>query len=84
MARGWESKSIEAQVQEAQSTREQPRKEKRPAQEAELMRRKEVLTLAITRVRKQLESVSEPRYRDQLFAALTSLEAELAERSRHD
>jgi hypothetical protein len=84
MARGWESKAIEEQVQEAQSSREQPHKEKRTAQEAELMRRKEVLTLAITRVRKQLESASEPRYREQLLGALASLEAELAERSSLD
>jgi TATA-binding protein-associated factor Taf7 len=81
MARGWESKSVEAQAQEAQSSREQPHKEKRTAQEAELIRRKEVLTLAITRVRKQLESATEPRYREQLLDALAALETQLAERT---
>jgi hypothetical protein len=79
MARGWESKSVEDQVQEAQSRQEHPAKQKLTAEQAELLRRREVLTLAVTRVRKQLESASEPRYREQLLGALASLEAQLAE-----
>jgi cell division protein FtsN len=81
MARGWESKSVEDQVQEAQSRKEHPAKQKLTAEQAEHLRRKEVLTLAVTRVRKQLESASETRYREQLLSALASLEAQLAEHS---
>jgi hypothetical protein len=79
MARGWESKSVEDQVQEAQSRQEHATKQKLTAEQAEHLRRREVLILTITRVRKQLESASEPRYREQLLGALASLEAQLAE-----
>jgi hypothetical protein len=76
MARGWESKSVEDQVQQSQSKT----KEKKPSrpQDPDVNRRREVLLLSRKRVERELESSQNPRYKEQLNRALADLDAQLA------
>ena len=74
MARGWESKSVESQIESAQS-RPRPRVGKPPsASQITIMREKENLTLSRTRVLRELESSKNPRYVDLLTRELKALE----------
>jgi hypothetical protein len=78
MAKGWESKAVESQVQEFEE-REQgsSRKQSNPA-DLELQRRRNVLVLARTRVQTELEHCENPRYRAQLTLALADIESQLS------
>lgn len=78
MARGWESKAVEDQVQESESKKSQSDKGQLPPTDMELNRRREVLVLSRTRVQRELESSRNPRYTDQLTRALADLDAQLA------
>ena len=79
MARGWESKSVEAQI-EARESRPR-RSRRRPATEGEIerLREREILTLSRTRVLRDLEATQKPRYKQMLRKALEDLEARLTE-----
>jgi len=77
MAKGWESKAVEDQIQDSQKTdNENPRKQF-TAEQMETHRRKEVLLLSRARVEKDLNASQNPRYRDQLSQALSHIDAEL-------
>ena len=78
MARGWESKSVEDQVQNSQSKNPNKQKRQLAPSEAETRRRREVLQLSRVRVQRDLESSQNPRYRDQLSRALADIESQLA------
>ncbi len=78
MARGWESKAVEDQVQESESKKSQSNRGQLPPTDMELNRRREVLVLSRTRVQRELESSRNPRYTDQLTRALADLDAQLA------
>jgi hypothetical protein len=84
MARGWESKAVEDQVQESQSKNERSNKTQLTPSDAELNRRREVLVLSRTRVQRELESSQNPRYKEQLTRALADLDAQLASLSPPD
>lgn len=77
MARGWESKSVEDQVQQSQSKNKEPKPPSSP-QDPDVNRRREVLLLSRKRVERELESSQNPRYKEQLNRALTDLDAQLA------
>jgi hypothetical protein len=77
MARGWESKFVEDQVQEAQTKQNQGGKPPLTASQLELHRRRSVLLLSRAGVERELQSTPNPRYRDQLTRALADLDAEL-------
>jgi hypothetical protein len=77
MARGWESKSVEAQQEEARDKSSQSGKRKMSAEEAVAFREKENLRLARQRVLQQLEASSNPRHRKVLQDALAALEEQL-------
>jgi hypothetical protein len=79
MARGWESKSVEEQIDLAQSRnfRAVPDKSATPAQLATL-RRKESIELSRVRVKRELAAAHNPRYKAQLNKALEDLEAQLS------
>ncbi len=81
MARGWESKSVEEQMENSREPAAKNEKGKLSPQELEDLRRREVLALSIARVRSQLETATEGRYREQLLSALASLERQLGEHS---
>lgn len=77
MARGWESKSVEDQVQQSQSKTKEQNPPSSP-QDPDVNRRREVLLLSRKRVERELESSQNPRYKEQLTRALTDLDAQLA------
>ncbi|MBV8820760.1 MAG: hypothetical protein JO022_20535 [Acidobacteriaceae bacterium] len=77
MARGWESKSVESQIESAESRR--PRGSAPTAEQIARQRQKESLELSKTRILHDLERATNPRYRETLLAALTHLEQRLAE-----
>lgn len=78
MARGWESKSVEAQAEDSKTrTRGKYKAPLTPAQ-IEVHRRREVLLLSRTRVKKDLQASQHQRYTDQLNRALADIEAQLS------
>jgi hypothetical protein len=76
MARGWESKSVEAQQAEAEDKSAKPHA-KMTAEEAARKREEDGLRLARNGVLRQLETVSKPQHRDLLQKALDDLDAKL-------
>jgi hypothetical protein len=76
MARGWESKSVEAQIDMADSAR--AAKAKRITPEAlDRIRKRESLELSRARVVREMESAHNPRYKTVLGKALADLDAQL-------
>ena len=77
MARGWESKAIEAQ--QADAARSAPMSP--PLSEAERERRSqaELLRLALAEATAQLQAACKPVHRDMLRQRIAALEARLAE-----
>jgi hypothetical protein len=82
MAKGWDSKSVESQVQDAES---QPNNKRAPLTVAQIEahRRREVLLLSRARVAGDLETSSDSRYRDQLTRALADLDAQISQLSKN-
>jgi hypothetical protein len=76
MARGWESKSVEAQQAEAEDHSANSHQRLSPEQAA-VARKKESVRLARQRVLDQLEKIQDPRHRKQLENALAELEGKL-------
>ncbi len=73
MARGWESKSVEAQQEDAAS--EQSLKKPRLTREqADRLREKESLQLSLKNVVRQLQDSSNPQHRNMLERAKSDLE----------
>jgi len=79
MARGWESKSVEGQIESFESDRFTEVKKRVSSDQAELLRKKSGLQLARSRILQNLETVQSPRYREILNAALFDLDKKLAE-----
>ncbi len=78
MARGWESKSVEAQIEEAGSEAKgdagaRPRKES-----PEIRSKREGLMLQRARILQEMASARNPRYRTMLDEVLNYVEMELA------
>ncbi len=80
MARGWESKSVEAQQDEAaaRSTSEKPRLTR---EAADRLRELENLRLSLRRVLQQLEQSRNPHHRSMLERARADLESKMRELS---
>jgi hypothetical protein len=76
MARGWESKSVESQMEAAESRRATGAVAK-TEEEIRRQRERESLELSRKRVLKDIESATHPRYRQQLEAALAHLDKQL-------
>ncbi len=79
MSRGWESKDVEFQQEEAAAKRAASRQTPLTAEEVRLRTERESLQLSRTRVLKDLESATHPRRREQLESALRHLDRKLAE-----
>jgi hypothetical protein len=77
MARGWESKSVEDQLQQAQAISSKNHKTQLTPSELDLRRQREVLLLSRARVEHQLEAAQDPRYREQLHRALADIDARI-------
>ena len=77
MARGWESKSVEAQIDMAESHRTTETQIAPSPESLQLLRKKETLLLSRTRVVRELDNAQSPRYREVLAKALADLDAQL-------
>jgi hypothetical protein len=78
MAKGWESKSVESQVQDSQEKARDRRGVQLTPAQIDNRRRREVLVLSRTRVQKDLQTSQDQRYRDLLTRALADIEAQIA------
>jgi hypothetical protein len=78
MARGWESKSVEAQIDMAEAQRSAAPRKAHDPRNLDLIRKKESLLLSRTRVVRDLKSARNPRYKAQLSKALADLDAQLS------
>ena len=79
MARGWESKSVESQIESASNAIKSPSHEDLDPAQIERLRRKENLLLSRTRICRELENSANPRYKEVLRKALKDLNARLSE-----
>jgi len=77
MARGWESKSVEAQIESAAGTQPAIREPELTPEQVQILREKENLELSRTRVQRELAASQNPRYQEILRKALADLEAKL-------
>ncbi len=75
MARGWESKAVEQQQEEAAASKTRPKR--LSVEQATEQKRRQGLLLSRTRVLQQLEAASNPCHRQMLEAALAELDAQL-------
>lgn len=80
MARGWESKSVEAQQDEA-AARSTPEKPRLTPEAAARLRQQESLRLSLQRVMQQLEQSPNPRHHAMLEQARADLERKIQELS---
>jgi vacuolar-type H+-ATPase subunit E/Vma4 len=76
VARGWESKSVESQQDDARSAAEPKRR--LTLQQRNLESRKQALQLARSRTLQQIHSAQNPRYRKVLEQALIELDEQLS------
>jgi hypothetical protein len=76
MARGWESKAVEAQQSDAAEKSDVPRTKLTPEQ-AVRVREKEALRLARHRILQQIDATQDPRYRHVLELGLAELDHRL-------
>jgi hypothetical protein len=79
MARGWESKSVEDQVAEAEAAKDDRAKLHLSAQERVRENQRQALLLSRTQIMRRLKATTNARYRVQLEQALEHLEKQLAE-----
>jgi hypothetical protein len=78
MARGWESKSVESQIESAEERAAFAKLPRLTPEEAERKRQRESLLLSRTRVVHDLETSKNPGYRKTLEAALKHLDDKIA------
>ena len=78
MARGWESKSIEEQLDAAREAREARARPVLSDAERQRLAKRKGLLISLARVRKDLEQARDERYRALLGRTLAHIEAELA------
>jgi hypothetical protein len=82
MARGWESKSVESQIESAEAQIRPSFDAGIPPEKLDLLRKKESLNLSRTRVLRELEASQNPRYRNMMAKALEDLNSELTRLDR--
>lgn len=78
MAKGWESKAAEAQIEESKTKLPGKSQVQLTPTQIEARRRKQVLLLARTRVQRDLEISQHQRHTEQLNRALADLNAQLS------
>ena len=79
VARGWESKSVEGQIESFASDTRSPLKERPTAQQIERQRQKDGLLLSRKRVVHDIEQSHNPRHLKILQDSLAYLDTKLAE-----
>lgn len=83
MARGWESKSVESQMDAAETRRAAAQQVRLNEEEIRLQRERESIELSKVRIVRELEAAKHPRHREQLSAALAHLESQLEKIAHH-
>jgi hypothetical protein len=78
MARGWESKSVEAQIEESNTDSSANEDQALSPEERQALIRKKDLILSRKRVLQQLEGSTSDRYSEFLRRTLVSLESQIA------
>ena len=78
MARGWESKSVEAQIEDSSFDNFANSEPKTTPQERQTIFKKKDLMLSRTRILQQLEHSPNERYSELLRRTLASLDSEIA------
>ena len=78
MARGWESKSVEDQIDMAEARNATARARVLSEEAIEIIRKKESILMSRTRVVRDIEHAQNPRYRAVLTKALADLDAQLS------
>lgn len=78
MARGWESKSVEAQIDAAVEHHSAALENSPDPEKLQLIRKRETILLSRIRVVRDLNNALNPRYRDVLAKALADLDAQLS------
>ena len=78
MARGWESKSVEDQIDMAEDRSANARAKVLSQESLDLLRKKESILMSRTRVVRDLENAQNPRYKAVLCKALADLNAQLS------
>jgi hypothetical protein len=78
MARGWESKSVESQIESASSSHANPNGNHLTPEQLQRLREREGLELSRTRVLHDLNAATHQRYRESLELALKFLEDKIA------
>lgn len=77
MARGWESKSVELQMEASKSQGNEAGKKTLTAEVAANIRKRETLLLAVTHLREQIEKSRHPRHREMLQSAMADLQKQI-------
>jgi hypothetical protein len=78
MARGWESKGVESQIDSAEERAALAKLPKLSPEDADRNQQRESLQLSRTRVLHDIETSQNPRYRVTLEAALKHLDDKIA------
>jgi hypothetical protein len=78
MARGWESKSVEDQLEERLRTKQEAAAVPKSPEDVELQRKRETLLLARSRLLEQLQNARSDAHRQMLGRSLQDIEAKLA------
>ena len=80
MARGWESKSVEEQMEAAESRRiERKAADAVTTEQVRIDRERESIQMQLVRMRRELEDARHERHREQLEGAIKHLEDKLSE-----
>jgi hypothetical protein len=77
MARGWESKSVEDQIQERETASKGETRPRLTPEEQQLHTRREGLLMVRTRTLSSLQSACDSRYRAHLERILADIDAQL-------
>jgi len=79
MARGWESKDVESQVESSKEPMAAPGKAPKTAEQLQKDRERQGLELSRKRIANDLESATHPNHRKSLEAALAHLDKKISE-----
>ena len=77
MARGWESKAVEAQIEENSSEPSNPDQQPSPEERLALAKRRDLM-LSRQRILQQMKASTNDRYSEYLRRTLAGLDAEIA------
>jgi len=79
MARGWESKDVESQVEDRKTVADDRGQGQKSAEQVRKEQERRGLSLSRTRILNSLDSATNPNHRKSLEAALAHLDKKLAE-----